>query len=98
MRRDILVSYDVNTQDAAGRKRLRKVAKFCENYGQRVQYSVFECTVSDVELERLKSRLLHIIDEKQDSLRIYYLHGERSKYLESYGRDNYIDFDEPLIF
>lgn len=97
MRTDILVSYDVNTLDAAGRKRLRKVAKTCESYGQRVQFSVFECSVKEVDLERLRQRLLAIINKEEDSLRIYHLHGKRDEYLESYGRDTYVDFTEPLL-
>ena len=97
MRSDILVSYDVNTQDAAGRRRLRKVAKTCEGYGQRVQLSVFECAVNEMDLERLRDRLLKIIDPEADSLRIYRLRGNREDYLESFGRDTYIDFEEPLI-
>ena len=97
MRNHVLVTYDVNTQDAAGKRRLRKVAKACEGRGQRVQFSVFECKVNDMELDRLRDRLVDIINPESDSLRIYYLRGRREDYLESYGRDTYIDFDEPLI-
>lgn len=68
-----LVSYDVSTVDAAGRKRLRKVAKECVNYGQRVQNSVFEVDVDYGTFLKLKDRLMKIIDEEQDSLRFYYL-------------------------
>lgn len=67
-----LVSYDVSTVDAAGRKRLRKVAKECVNYGQRVQNSVFEVDVDYGTFLKLKDRLMKIIDEEQDSLRFYY--------------------------
>ena len=67
-----LVSYDVSTVDAAGRKRLRKVAKECVNYGQRVQNSVFEVDVDYGTFLKLKDRLMKIIDEEQDSLRYYY--------------------------
>ena len=66
-----LVSYDVSTVDAAGRKRLRKVAKECVNYGQRVQNSVFEVDVDYGTFLKLKDRLMKIIDEEQDSLRFY---------------------------
>ena len=97
MRSDILVSYDVNTQDKDGRRRLRKVAKTCEGYGQRVQLSVFECTVNEMEFERLRDRLVRIINPEEDSLRIYHLRGRRESYLESFGRDSYVDFEEPLI-
>ena len=67
-----LVSYDVSTVDAAGRKRLRKVAKECVNYGQRVQNSVFEVDVEYGTFLKLKDILMKIIDEEQDSLRFYY--------------------------
>lgn len=94
---DIIVSYDVNTLTKDGRRRLRKVAKTCEGYGQRVQLSVFECTVNDVERELLKTRLLKIILPDEDSLRIYTLHGGRQNALESFGRDRYIDFTDLLV-
>lgn len=97
MRKDILISYDVNTEQKEGQRRLRLVAKACKNYGQRVQYSVFECRVNDVGFERLKSKLLGIIKPEEDSLRIYHLHGPREKYLEAYGVDKYIDFDDTLV-
>lgn len=69
----VLVCYDVNTQDKAGERRLRKVAKVCEDYGQRVQNSVFECLVDPVKLIKLQERLEKIIDKKSDSLRYYNL-------------------------
>jgi len=97
MRSDILVSYDVNTQDADGRRRLARVAKVCKNYGQRVQYSVFECSVNDMDLVRLRSKLVSIISPESDSLRIYFLKGLRSEYIESYGIDRYIDFEEDTL-
>ncbi len=97
MRIDILVSYDVNTLDSAGRKRLRQVAKACEGRGQRVQFSVFECSLNEMELERFRRKLIGIIHQEEDSLRIYRLHGDRRGYLESYGRDKYQDFSDPLI-
>ena len=75
-----LVSYDVSTVDAAGRKRLRKVAKECVNYGQRVQNSVFEVDVDYGTFLKLKDRLMKIIDEEQDSLRFYYLEEESGAY------------------
>lgn len=68
-----VITYDVNTEDAAGRKRLRKVAKHCVNYGQRVQNSVFECVANAAEMVRIKSELVDLIDPKKDSLRFYYL-------------------------
>jgi len=80
-----------------GRRRLRRVAKICEGYGQRVQWSVFECSVTDIELERMKQRLLKIIDEDEDSLRFYRLTGPRGEVVDVYGRDGYIDFHAPLV-
>lgn len=97
MREDYLVSYDVNTEDKKGRNRLVRVAKACKNFGQRVQYSVFECSVNDMEYENLRSKLVSIIDEDRDSLRIYRLKGLRSDYIESYGLDRYINFDEDAL-
>lgn len=69
----VLVTYDVNTETAAGRKRLRKVAKLCVDFGQRVQHSVFECSVTPAEFVEVKNRLLEIIDKEQDSIRFYML-------------------------
>lgn len=69
----VLVSYDVSTMDAAGKNRLRKVAKECQNHGQRVQNSVFEMNLDYSTFLKTKDRLLKLIDEKQDSLRFYYL-------------------------
>jgi CRISPR-associated protein Cas2 len=94
---NILVSYDVNTEDKAGRNRLRRVAIVCKNYGQRVQYSVFECTVNEMQFEKLRAELLKTIDKKVDNLRIYRLAGDRERCVESYGVDKYVDFTEPLI-
>ena len=94
---DVLVSYDVATEDAAGRRRLRKVAKVCVGFGQRVQKSVFECSVTEMQMEQLRDRLVKCIDEKKDSLRIYRLVEPREKYVESFGRDDYVDFDGPLV-
>ena len=68
----LLITYDVNTENEAGKKRLRKVAKQCENYGRRVQNSVFECIVDQAQSVMLKSLLMDIIDDKVDSLRFYY--------------------------
>ena len=94
---DVLICYDVNTLTASGRRRLRKVAKTLEGSGQRVQFSVFECTLSDALLLKLRTKLLDIIDMQEDSLRIYYLPGARERYLESFGRDGWVDFLGPLI-
>ena len=69
----ILITYDVSTADSGGAKRLRKVAKICEDYGQRVQNSVFECLIDPEQLVMLKNKLLKIVKLESDSLRIYYL-------------------------
>lgn len=97
MRRDMLVTYDVNTETKEGRQRLQKVAKVCEGYGQRVQKSVFECSLTDVLLTIMKQKLLKIIDLDQDSLRFYQLPGGRDNCVECYGRDTYRDFQDPLV-
>ena len=96
-RLDVLVVYDVETTTKDGQTRLRKVAQVCKNYGQRVQYSVFELRVTKAQLEAFEARLLEIIDREKDSLRIYILHGGREKSLRHYGIDRYQDFDDPLI-
>lgn len=81
----VLVTYDVATQDNAGRNRLRKVAKECVNYGQRVQNSVFECLVDASQALILKDKLLNLIDKEQDSLRFYYLGNKYDTKVEHYG-------------
>ena len=81
----VLITYDVSTQDAEGRKRLRKVAKECVNYGQRVQNSVFECMLDSSQLLLVKDRLLSIIDSKQDSLRFYNLGNKYQAKVEHFG-------------
>ncbi len=87
----------MNTGTKAGQKRLRQVAKACEGYGQRVQDSVFECTVSETDMERFRIRLLRIIDADMDSLRIYRLHPDRGRVVEVHGVDLYRDLSEPMI-
>jgi len=94
---DVLVCYGVATEDAAGRRRLRQVAKVCLAFGQRVQKSVFECSVNDMQLLLMRSRLLKCIDQKRDSLRVYRLIEPREQHAESYGRDTYVDFEGPLV-
>ena len=94
---NILITYDVNTSDPAGQKRLRRVAKACEAYGQRVQKSVFECRLTETLLEKLKQRLLKVIDPQKDSLRFDRLPGDRDKWVEVYGLDHYVDYDAPLV-
>lgn len=81
----VLITYDVSTQSAAGRKRLRKVAKECVNYGQRVQNSVFECLLDSSQLLILKDRLISLIDINEDSLRFYYLGNKYQTKIEHFG-------------
>ena len=94
---DILVTYDVNTLTKPGRARLRQVAKICEGHGQRVQFSVFECSVNDAQLETLRLRLRKAIVESEDNLRIYLLRGRREDVVEAYGKDSYQDFHDLLV-
>ncbi len=93
----ILITYDVCTADAAGRKRLRRVAKLCVDYGVRVQNSVFECQADAAQWRMLKARLLKEIDEKQDSLRFYFLNDSQRAKAEHHGAKKAIAVDEPLI-
>lgn len=76
---DILVTYDVNTETKEGRRRLRKVAEACKDYGQRVQYSVFECRVNQMQYETFQARLLKIINPRTDSIRFYRLPSQARK-------------------
>lgn len=94
----VLVAYDVNTMDRAGRRRLRRVAKTCLDYGQRVQYSVFECAVGDKEWAKLRSRLLDEIDPKLDSLRFYFLDTIAIGRIEHVGSKEPRDISEPMVF
>lgn len=93
----ILVSYDVATSTAAGRKRLRKVAKICEAHGQRVQKSVFECRLADMQLEEMERSLLKIINEQEDNLRLYRMSESANWNVKQYGCFQSIDFDGPLV-
>lgn len=92
-----IISYDVATIDAAGRKRLRKVAKECVNYGQRVQNSVFEVDVDYGTFLKLKDRLIKIIDNETDSLRFYYLGNNWNKRVEHVGAKQTYDPEGSLI-
>lgn len=93
----VLVTYDVSTETSAGKSRLRKVAKLCRDYGQRVQNSVFECKVDAAQLVVLKSSLLQIIDEEKDSLRFYQLGKNYKNRIEHYGAKAGYNIDAPLI-
>lgn len=94
----VLITYDVNTQDCAGRKRLRKVAKQCVNYGQRVQNSVFECVLDNAKCLQVKAILEKIIDKDKDSLRFYYLGNNYKTKVEHIGAKESFNVEEPLIF
>lgn len=95
---EILVVYDVATDDAAGRKRLRRVAQACEAYGQRVQKSVFECSINETATELLIARLRSEIDEAADSIRIYRLREPLERYMQSFGVRPSFDQRDPLVF
>lgn len=94
----VLITYDVSTVSSTGQKRLRKVAKVCQNYGQRVQNSVFECIVDATQFATLKIELSSIIDEKQDSLRFYQLGNNYKTKVEHIGVKTSIDLEGPLLF
>ena len=93
----VLVAYDVATEKDEGKKRLRKVAQICKNYGQRVQKSVFECSVDEARYEELVRELIHCIDEEEDNLRFYRLREPKSTYCRHFGINPSIDFDDPLL-
>ena len=93
----ILVTYDVSTETAAGRRRLRRVAQVCKNYGQRVQKSVFECKVDQAGFETLQRNLLKEINEEEDSLRFYRLIEPLERHVFEFGKFHAVDFGGPLI-
>lgn len=93
----VIVSYDVSTIDSAGRKRLRKVSKECQNYGQRVQNSVFEIDVDYGTFLKVKDNLLKLIDEKKDSLRFYYLGNNWKRRVEHFGAKETYDPEGVII-
>lgn len=94
----MLITYDVNTQDAAGRRRLRRVAKACRDFGQRVQFSVFECEVDPAQWTALRARLVGEIDQSTDSLRFYHLGANASRRIEHVGAKPALDLDGTLVF
>lgn len=93
----VLITYDVNTESAMGKSRLRKVAKQCENYGRRVRNSVFECILDQAQCVKLKAVLSDIIDESVDSLRFYYLGNKYQTRVEHIGVERGIPVDQPLV-
>ncbi len=93
----VLITYDVNTASETGQKRLRQVAKCCKDFGQRVQNSVFECLIDGSDFVRLKARLLNIIDEELDSIRIYQLGKNYQTKIEHLGIKTSFDIEGELI-
>ncbi|WP_337104254.1 CRISPR-associated endonuclease Cas2 [Paenibacillus sp. YIM B09110] len=94
----VLVTYDVSTLSSEGQRRLRLVSKTCQDYGQRVQNSVFECVVDETQLKVLKLKLFDIIDKDEDSLRFYQLGNNYKSKVEHVGIKASIDLEGPLIF
>jgi len=93
----VVVTYDVNTETPEGKRRLRNIANVCKDYGLRVQNSVFECVVSPAQEVELKKRLLEIINEDSDSLRLYNLGGNYRSRIEHIGSKNVFDIDNIMI-
>lgn len=93
----VLITYDVDTTTKAGEKRLRKVAKECVNYGQRVQNSVFECLITEAQLVGLKATLTSIINDTTDSIRFYFLGSNWKRRIENIGKETSFDPTDALI-
>lgn len=93
----VLITYDVSTMSCEGQRRLRRVSKICQDYGQRVQNSVFECVVDATQYAVLKMRLIEIIDKEEDSLRFYQLGNNYKNKVEHVGIKESIDLEGPLI-
>lgn len=94
----VLISYDVSTESDGGKRRLRRVARACKDYGQRVQYSVFECQVDPAMWVKLRDRLVKEIDPEHDSLRFYHLGAKWRGKIEHVGAKPALDLDGPLVF
>ncbi len=93
----VIITYDVNTQTSAGKARLRKVAKQCLNYGQRVQNSVFECILDAAQAKMIENKLERIIDKESDSLRFYYIGDHYKNKVRHIGSKVVFDIEEPLV-
>lgn len=93
----VLVSYDVKTSEKGGQRRLRRIAKTCKDYGQRVQFSVFECNVDPGQWALLRARLIKEIDEMKDSLRFYFLGANWRGRVEHVGVKSVTDLEGPLV-
>lgn len=94
----VLISYDVSTADREGQRRLRRVAKICQNYGQRVQYSVFECIVDPAQWAAVRAKLIDEIEQEKDSLRFYFLGSNWKRRVEHVGAKPSLDQEGPLVF
>jgi CRISPR-associated protein Cas2 len=94
----MLISYDVSTESEGGKRRLRRVARACRDFGQRVQYSVFECDVNPAQWVKLKARLIKEINAEKDSLRFYHLGANWKPRVEHVGAKQVLDLDGPLLF
>lgn len=94
----MLITYDVDTRDAAGRRRLRRVGRACLDFGQRVQNSVFECEVTPAQWTALRARLMDLVDPERDSLRFYRLGADGKRRVEHVGAKPTPDLDGPLVF
>lgn len=94
----VLITYDVNTMDADGRKRLSRISKTCKNYGQRVQFSVFECLVDPARWAMLRAKLVAEMDQNKDSLRFYFLGSNWRHRVEHVGAKPSLDQEGPLVF
>ena len=93
----VLVAYDVETETRAGQRRLRRVARACQDFGQRVQFSVFECNIDPAQWVSLRSRLLQEIDPAKDSLRFYFLGSNWRRRVEHVGAKPTYDPQGPII-
>ena len=93
----VIITYDVNTETAKGKSRLRRVSKKCQDYGQRVQNSVFECLIDPAQLKQLQDKLFKIIDPEKDSLRFYYLGDNWRRRVEHVGAKPTIDIEGTII-
>ena len=94
---NVLITYDVNTEDKAGQRRLAKVARLCKDYGQRVQNSVFECMLSEVQLLELTNKLEKTMDTQSDSIRVYYLNRSENRRVIVLGKNDTVNVDGMLI-
>ena len=93
----ILITYDVNTESQEGQRRLQKVARICKDFGQRVQNSVFECILTEVQLIQLKDKLQTVMDTTNDSIRIYFLNKNENRRIIKLGADRSVDVEGTLI-